>query len=228
MQVEFSPIAQLTNLFVFPKMIELILMLPLKDQAIKSALNNNWTEAIQINLAILQENPKDLDSLNRLGFSYLKCQQYKKAKEAFENVISFDKTNPIAVKNLKKIQALSANKTKENSNINSIDGLFIQETGKTKAIELRNLADKKILLLLETADAVNLVIKRSKVFVQKEDKTYIGMLPDDIGMRLISLINGGNEYQACIMNADDRKVTIFVKEVKKSKKFANQPSFTLA
>lgn len=228
MQVEFSPIAQLTNLFVFPKMIELILMLPLKDQAIKSALNNNWTEAIQINLAILEENPKDLDSLNRLGFSYLKCQQYKKAKEAFEKVISFDKTNPIAVKNLKKIQALSTNKATENSNINSIDGLFIQETGKTKAIELRNLADKKILLLLETADAVNLVIKRSKVFVQKEDKTYIGMLPDDIGMRLISLISGGNEYQACIMNADDRKVTIFVKEVKKSKKFANQPSFTLA
>jgi len=203
-------------------------MLPLKDQAIKCALNNNWKEAIQINQSILEENPNDIDALNRLGYSYLKYQQLKKAKEIFEKVVSYDKTNPIALKNLKKIQAFSENKTNENGNIHNIDGLFIQETGKTKAIELRNLADKKILLLLETADEVNLVIKRSKVFVQKSDKTYIGMLPDDIGMRLISLINGGNEYRTCIMNADDKKVTIFVKEVKKSKKFANQPSFTLS
>lgn len=202
-------------------------MLPLKDQAIKCALNNNWAEAIEINKTILEENPKDIDTLNRLGYSYLKCHKLKKAKGIFEEVVSYDKTNPIALKNLKKIQALSENKTTENGSIHNIDGLFIQETGKTKSIELRNLADKKILLLLETADEVNLVIKRSKVFVQKNDKTYIGMLPDDIGMRLISLINGGNEYQACIMNADDKKVTIFVKETKKSKKFANQPSFTL-
>lgn len=203
-------------------------MLPLKDQAIKCALNNNWTEAIQVNQAILEENPKDIDALNRLGYSYLKCQDYKKSREIFEKVVSLDKTNPIAIKNLKKIQALSENKIGENGNIHNIDGLFIQETGKTKAIELRNLADKKILLLLETADEVNLVIKRSKVFVQKPDKTFIGMLPDDIGMRLISLISGGNEYQAFIMSADDKKVTIFVREVKKSKKFANQPSFTLS
>lgn len=203
-------------------------MLPLKDQAIKYALENNWKEAIQINQLILENNPKDIDALNRLGFSYLKCQKLKEAKKIFEKVISFDKTNPIAHKNIKKIEALSGNKINESNNIHNIDGLFIQETGKTKSIELRNLADKKTLLLLETADEVNLVIKRSKIFVQKPDKTFIGMLPDDIGMRLISLINGGNEYNAFIMNSDDKKVTIFVKEVKKSKKFANQPSFSLS
>ncbi len=203
-------------------------MLPLKDQAIKFALENNWKDAIQINQSILENNPKDIDALSRLGFSYLKCQKFKAAKGIFEKVISFDKTNPIAHKNLKKLQALSENKTKENGNIKNINGLFIQETGKTKAIELRNLADKKTLLLLETADEVNMVIKRSKVFVQKSDKTYIGVLPDDIGMRLTSLINGGNEYYSCIMSADDKKVMIFVKEVKKGKKFANQPSFTFS
>ena len=203
-------------------------MLPLKDQAIKCALESNWKDAIQINQSIIEQNPNDIDAYNRLGFSYLKCQDYKKAKEIFEKVISLDKTNPIAQKNLKKVSALAENKSPNtnSSEIHKIDGLFIQETGKTKAIDLRNLADKKNLLLLETADEVNLVIKRSKIFVQKNDKTYIGMLPDDIGMRLISLINGGNEYHAFIMSADDKKVTIFVKEIKKSKKFANQPSFS--
>lgn len=202
-------------------------MIPLKDQAIKCALNNNWKEAIQINLSILKSHPKDIDTLNRLGFSYLKNQKLKKAKAMFEKVISLDKTNPIAIRNLKKTQALTEGRYKESNNLHDINGLFIQETGKTKSIELINLADKKTLLLLETADELILTIKRSKVFVQKADKSFIGMFPDDIGMRMIGFINGGNEYTACIMGADDKKVTIFVKEVKKGKKFANQPSFIL-
>lgn len=200
-------------------------MIPLKDQAIKCALNSNWKEAIQVNLSILKSHPKDIDTLNRLGFSYLKNQNLKKAKSVFEKVISFDKTNPIAIRNLKKTQALFEGKSKEPNSLHNINGLFIQETGKTKAIELRNLADKKTLLLLEIADEVILIIKRSKIFIQKTDKTFIGMLPDDIGMRMIGFMNGGNEYTACIMSADDKRVTIFVKEVKKGKKFANQPSF---
>ncbi len=220
----------MTNETVFPKMGELnFSMLHLKDQAIKSALNNNWNEAIQINQAILKNNPKDIDTLNRLGFSYMKSNQLEEAREIFEKVISHDKTNPIAQKNLKKINTLSSNNhSLSETAINNIDGLFIQETGKTRSIELRNLADKKILLLLETGDEVNLVIKRSKIFVQKLDKTYIGMLPDDIGMRLTNMINGGNEYKGWIMNADDKKVTIFVREVKRGKKFANQPSFSVS
>lgn len=205
-------------------------MLPLKDKAIKCALENNWKEAIEINLSIIEQNPKDIDALNRLGFSYMKCQKYKESSEIFEKVLSYDRTNPIAQKNLKKVIALSESRSSENSvsDIKKIDGLFIQETGKTKAVELKNLADKKIIILLETADQVFLVLKRSKVFVQKKDKTYIGMLPDEVGMRLISLIEGGNEYEARIMNADDKRVTIFIRETKRSKKFANQPSFSYA
>ena len=56
-------------------------MLPLKDQAIKCALNNNWTEAIHVNQSILEQNPKDIDAMNRLGYSYLKYQDFKKSKE---------------------------------------------------------------------------------------------------------------------------------------------------
>ena len=78
-------------------------MLPLKDQAIKCALDNNWTEAIQINQSILEETPKDIDALNRLGYSYLKCFELKKSKEIFEQVVSYDKTNPIALKNLQSL-----------------------------------------------------------------------------------------------------------------------------
>jgi hypothetical protein len=52
------------------------------------------------------------------------------------------------------------------------------------------------------------------------------MLPDNIGTRLISFIKGGNEYQACIKGIDDKEVIVFIKEVKRAKKFSDQSSFS--
>jgi len=38
-------------------------------------------------------------------------------------------------------------------------------------------------------------------------------------------MKGGNEYQACIKGVDDKNVTLFIKEVKRAKKFFDQSSF---
>ena len=42
---------------------------------------------------------------------------------------------------------------------------------------------------------------------------------------MITFINGGNEYSACVKAVADNALTVFVKEVKKAAKFKNQPSF---
>ena len=208
--------------------------IPLKDLAVKAALQNNWQEAIKINLSLIADEPTDLDSYNRLAFSYLKIGKFKKAKEAYTQALILDKTNPIALRNLKKLETVSKQKnTTATSHTNGVatanvtmHNLFIEEAGKTKTVELKNVTDKKSLSLLQPGDNVYLIAKRSKIFIQTQDKTYIGMLPDNIGMRLTSLIKGGNEYQACIKAMDEKSVTVFVKEVKKMAKFKNQPSFT--
>ena len=207
--------------------------IPLKDLAIKAALENNWQVAIKINLSLITEDPTDLDSYNRLAFSYLKIGKFKKAKEAYTQALILDKTNPIALRNLKKLETVSKQKkvagqvpTNGNSTTNiPMHNLFIEEAGRTKTVELKNVTDKKSLSLLQPGDNVYLIAKRSKIFIQTQDKSYIGMLPDNVGMRLTSLIKGGNEYQACIKALDEKNVTIFVKEVKKMAKFKNQPSF---
>ena len=87
------------------------------------------------------------------------------------------------------------------------------------------MADKKTLSLLQPGDSVTLAVKRSKVFVQMPDKIYLGVLPDNIGMRMITFINGGNEYSACIKSVSDKEVTVFIRETKKIAKFRDQPSF---
>ena len=72
---------------------------PLKTLAIQKALSNDWKEASEINLQLVNENPQDIDSLNRLGFSFMKLGLYPKSKDAYKKVLTLDKTNPIAVKN---------------------------------------------------------------------------------------------------------------------------------
>lgn len=203
---------------------------PTKDLAIQKALENKWEDAFSLNQVLLEENPNDLDTLNRLAFSLIKLGRLVDAQKTYEKVIAIDKTNPIALKNLKKIDSISKQNLASTSSqpINNVrvDELFIEEAGKTKIVELKNVADKITLSYLQPGDEVYLVIKRSKIFAQTSNKKYVGMLPDNISTRLIPFMRAGNEYQSYIKSIDDKNVMIFIKESKKSKKLQYQPSFT--
>lgn len=205
---------------------------PLKTLAITAALANDWKAAQNANEQIILENPRDIDSLNRLGFAFIKLGRYNKAKETYKKVVSLDKTNPIALKNIKRLETISKNGKKSvngqggsTAPLLSVNDIYIEEAGKTKTVELKNVADKKTLSLVEPGEPVYMVIKRSKIFVQTAEKKYIGMLPDNISMRLITFIKGGNQYISCIKAAEEKNISVFIKEVKKSGKFKNQSSF---
>lgn len=200
---------------------------PLKDIAIKCALESKWDQAIEANLEILSENASDIDTLNRLGFAYLQTGKIAEAEKMYKSVLELDPTNPIAVKNIKKVQSVSdgSSNNQLRSFELSVNDLYIEEAGKTRTVELKNLADKKTISTLQPGEQVNLVAKRSKIFVQNTDKVYIGVLPDNVGMRLTSFIQGGNEYKAIIKSVNDKSVVVFIKEMKRVEKFKHQPSF---
>lgn len=203
----------------------------LKTLAIQHALSNNWKDAQAVNEQLISENPNDIDSLNRLGFAFMKQGRYNKARETYKKVIQLDKTNPIALKNLKRLESVAKEDGKKSdldilsTSMLSLSDIYIEEAGKTKTVELKNVADKKTLSMVQPGDPVSMVIKRSKIFVQTYNKKYIGMLPDNISMRLITFIKGGNEYVSCIKAADDKSISVFIKETKKSGRFKNQASF---
>lgn len=197
-------------------------MTPLKNQAIQIALTGNWIEAIAINKQILEENPTDLDTLNRLAFAYTITGQTKEAKDTYQQVLEIDAANPIALKNLKRLGP-SGNKTKPSLHIST--NMFLEESGKTKIVSLVNTAPAPVIKTLQMGQLLTLCIKRSKIFVQEEQKQFVGMLPDDIGKRLIKFLEGGNIYESYVKSAHDHEVVIFIKEVQRSNKFKNQPSF---
>lgn len=199
-------------------------MIANKTQAIQQALLGNYEQAISLNRELLKENPDDIETLNRLAYAYMILRKTKEAKDAYNKVLTLDHQNPVALKNLKRLSGLKNNGAPPPI-AHDIDSMFIEEHGKTKVVELINTAQPNVLGGLLTGEEITLRIKRLKIFVQDMHNTYIGMLPEDIGKRLIGFMNGGNTYQACIKSVNKKQVTIFIRETKRVTRFKNQPSF---
>jgi tetratricopeptide (TPR) repeat protein len=201
-------------------------MIPLKAQAIQTALMGDWDNAIILNQTILQEDPNDIDTLNRLGYAFSSIGSIKEAKDIYQKVLTLDTLNPIALRNLKRLNNGNTPAKGSNGNFTKLmTNLFIEEPGKTKVIELINVADKKVITPLRSGEGLQLSVKRMKIFVLDSQKQYIGMLPDDIGRRLIKFIEGGNTYEAYVKTVDNNKVSIFARELHRTPRFKHEPSF---
>lgn len=203
----------------------------LAPKAINAALKNNWQEAININLAIIKQDKYNTEALNRLAFSYLQQGLSKKARICYQQVVNIDPYNEIAKKNLAKIKTLKGKvipHSNNENNINSNIGLFIEEPGKTKCVNLIKIATPNTISLLRPSEIVKLVPKRHSVIVENPISTYIGALPDDIGHKLAKRIKAGNRYEACIKSADKKSLVIFIRELYRAKRFKDQPTFPTA
>lgn len=199
----------------------------LTNQAINAALNNNWQEAIRINLKILTENPKDVEALNRLGRTYKETGKVELAQKTYRKVLKIDRFNPIAIKNLKLLETFpkSFKKTPSSNNDSYHPQIFLEEPGKTKVVNLINLAPASTLLTLSCGDQANLLIKRRAITVIDSNRIYLGALPDDISAKLINLIKGGNRYEAFIKTVAKKSLSVFIREVYRAPRFKNQPTF---
>lgn len=198
-------------------------MKPTSNQAIQTALTGDWNSAISLNKSILEENPNDVEALNRMALAYMVLGKSRSAKNTYQKVLEIDPLNSIALKNLKKVQSDSSKDKGDNVTI-QVNNIFLEETGKTKVVELINLAQAEILLTLRTGQSVDLSTKRLKIFIS-QGKKYVGVLPDDIGKRLIKFIKGGNKYEAFVKSVSHQNVAIFIHELKRAAKFKDQPSF---
>lgn len=202
----------------------------LSTQAINAALNNNWQEAIRANLTILTENPKDVEALNRLARAYKETGNIKLSQKTYRKVLKIDRFNPIATKNLKLLETLprSFKKRPLPSNNSYQPQIFLEEPGKTKVVNLINLAPASTLLTLSCGDQANLLIKRRAITVIDTNRIYLGALPDDVSAKLINLIKGGNRYEAFIKTVAKNSLSVFIREVYRAPRFKNQPTFPRA
>lgn len=193
------------------------------SEAIEAALRCDWQKAVSVNQKLLKVSPDDIDCLNRLGKAFLEIGENKKAATFFRKVLRIDKYNPIAQKNLEKTSSPSKTKTKTTTLIQARN--FLEEPGKTRLVSLVNIASASVLSKQDHTDCLNLFPKRHTVVVQDSEGNYVGALPDDLGHRLSILMKGGNRYEAITKSVTKNSIVIFLREVYRSKKFHNTPSF---
>jgi len=190
--------------------------------AIQQALDCLWEDAIDTNLQLLEENPCDINTLNRLGKAYAAVGDKGAAKQTYQKVLEYDKYNSVALRNLKLL-------TIAGSNIPTTDLVkedFIEISGLTKTTTLIKPADKKVLLSLCCKQVLTLTPKARLISISTAEKTYIGSLPDDLSLKLKKLLTQGYSYQVCLKNATDKEVSIFIRELHRPSKKTALPSFT--
>lgn len=203
----------------------------LTKAAIMAAASLKWQEAVKINQKIVKIADPSVETLNRLAKSYMGLGEGKKAQKYYKKALELDPYNIIAKKNLEKITKVNGDGKIHNGNGHSpktqvnLSTLFLYEPGKTKIIGLLNLAPPQILAAVSCGDEVCLNPKKHSVTVASGDGTYLGALPDDLAHKLIAYIEGGNKYEAYVKCATTKMLSIFIKEVYKSERFTNQPSF---
>lgn len=200
----------------------------LAQLAIQAALSANWKEAIEINEKIVKLDTSDIEALNRLAHAYICLGKKEKAKNLYQKILEMDPYNIIASKNMEKIAKMNGQSSPAITSLptSNLAGIFLYEPGKTKVINLLNLAPPAILANLNCGDKVFLNTKKHSVTITAPDGTYLGALPDDLAHRLIGFIDGGNAYEVFVKFATTKNLTVFIKETHRDSKFASQPTFT--
>ncbi len=208
----------------------------LVQKAIKAALSSEWDSAIELNQQLLEQNPQDLESLNRLARAYLELGDIAKSKKTYKEVLTLDPYNVIALKNVKRFQSIKGSTTEisnkivkslKNSPNSSAHITFIEEPGKTKVIQLVRPAAPATLFTLHSGEKALLVPKARGIQIMTESNVYVGRLPDDLAFQLQYFIKNGNTYEAYIKQVLQNAVYVFIREVSRSDAFANRPSFAL-
>lgn len=195
----------------------------LTNQAIKAALGGNWEKAKEFNLEILKGQPNNLEALLRLAKAYTNLNKIGKAKKVYRQVLAIDRYNPIAKRNLARITKIKDGILSGQSR--PLTPHFLEEPGKTKSVFLVRLTCEKALATLEIGEPINLVANPKSISVTRNNGQYVGRLPDDLSFRLIKLIKAGNKYQAFVKLVEEDKLQIFIREIKKSPRCAQIPSF---
>jgi len=208
----------------------------LSKEAINLALQGRWEEAGAVNRDIIKRFPTDVEAYNRLGRALTELEDFARAKKAYFKALKLAPENAIAKKNLARLTSLSESMATLSSNPQEAStrraqarrvalDLFITEVGKAGVVNLHNVATGKVLAKMGFGDQVNLEARGQHLIVESEGGEYLGEVEPKQGLRLIKLMQGGNRYDTAILNVDEDKVQVIIKEVYQHPSQAGRPSF---
>ena len=106
-------------------------------------------------------------------------------------------------------------------------GIFIEETGKTGFAHLIDLAEPKLLALINPGDAVELRPDGPRLAAHSSG-VHIGYVEPRVAARLLKLIADGNKYAAGVTSLGDKDVRIIIREIYQDPRNYGKVSFPTA
>ncbi|MDP2663038.1 MAG: tetratricopeptide repeat protein [Dehalococcoidia bacterium] len=183
------------------------------ELAISLAMRNRWEEALLANQSILELYPEEVEAYNRIGKALTELGRYGDAASSYRQALELDPNNTIAQRNLARLsQAPHAEGIPVDKRDNVDPRLFIEETGKSGFTNLVQLAGRDILARMSAGDRVSLTVAGRKVTVENARGEHLGEVEPRLALRLINLMNGGNQYAAAITSLNQSGVRIIIKE----------------
>src|ERR1700736_3684464 len=197
------------------------------DEAIELALASRWAEAVQVNRGIMDRFGPDDDSLNRLGKAYTELGQHDDAVDAYKSTLKMNPVNPIAQKNLAKLQAVRGGQPVPTSKAKVDVDAFIEETGKTALTALHVHTEGDPCSKVAGGDPVKLIVAGDTMSVETARGIALGHLEHALGRRLIKFLEGGNRYSGAVATCDGGAIKVIVRETYQDPKFFDRPSFPI-
>tara|TARA_B100000029_G_scaffold210458_1_gene208290 strand:+ start:2620 stop:3327 length:708 start_codon:yes stop_codon:yes gene_type:complete len=195
----------------------------LVKSAIREASNNNWEKAKKLNLIILNISKNNIETLNRLGISYMKLLDKVNATKCFQYVLKISPNNMIAQKNLNKLQL---NLEKKKKPLGKVDALnLVNESGKSINLNCDISNSKKILNQgIDTGSKLTVKNEKNSLGLYKSNSKIL-IIQNNIAKRVSNLINLGNEYTCTVLGVSENSININIKEKSKSKETMQIISF---
>lgn len=197
------------------------------DEAVRLAVDARWEEAVELNEFIIQSFGADEGSQNRLGKALTELGRLEDAKSAYDASLAINPLNPVARKNVSKLENLINAKDILKGGPVKVDlNLFVEEMGKTTTTTLRAAAGD-VCSKVAAGDVAELRVDGDGIEIDTVRGVRVGSLEPKLARRLIKFIQGGNRYQAGITSCDGSTVKVIVREAHQDPKFVGKPSFPI-
>ena len=204
----------------------------LDREAVNLAVKGEWRRATEVNRAILELFPNEVEAMNRLVKAHIELGSYGDARAVLDQVREVAPYNNIAKKNRARLDRLTANaglvdtsRAKTAKKTAGVPQIFIEESGKSGTTVLRNTAGNKAVVHVSPSDQVVLSPDRNTVTVQTLDGQLLGQVEPKLGNRLARLMDGGNRYTAAVVAVSEQGVSVIIRETFKHPSLQNVCSF---
>ncbi|PKB71898.1 MAG: hypothetical protein BZY87_03425 [SAR202 cluster bacterium Io17-Chloro-G6] len=203
----------------------------LGQEAVSLALQGEWLRSTEVNKAILELFPDDVEAMNRLVKALIELGSYVDARAVLDRVCETAPYNKIAKKNRARLDQLAASpgaakQAKKNAGAPpAISQVFIEESGKSGTTVLRNTTGNKAVIHVSSSDQVVLSPDKNTVTVRTLDGQLLGQVEPKLGSRLARLMSGGNKYTAAVVTVNEQGVSIIIRETFKHASLGNVCSF---